>query len=161
MLRIGISQGRSTAGIRSAVDLLKVNNTTYNFEQTAPVPPKATGPADLSVAVTGGPFVESGSGADVKVVVTNNGAHASGPTTATALTPGYAATSADGTAGGNGSISVAVPYLAPKASATFTLSTEAATSFRFGLAGAIVLPAKDQPDPNIFNNISVVPLITR
>ncbi|GAB2907682.1 hypothetical protein GCM10027047_02400 [Rhodococcus aerolatus] len=158
VLQVGVNVGSGNLGLSGLVDGLTVNDTTYNFEVAQP---PAAGPADLTVKVTAGPAA-SGSPTDVQVVITNNGANPSGPTTATALAPGYAiADPGTGTLNDNGSVTYGVPYLAPGASATFSLTTEAVTGFRFGLAGAIVLPAPGQPDPNIFNNLSVVPLITR
>ena len=54
-----------------------------------------------------------------------------------------------------------MPYLAPGASATFSLTADGVDGFRLGFAGAFVAPAAGQPDPNLFNNVGLALAVTR
>lgn len=151
---IGLNQGTGNPGLTTLVDGLRVNGTTYDFEAAAP----ATGSADLSSAISVAPF-STGSNTDVKVVVTNNGPNPSGATSVTALALGYQVGKAGaGTLNDNGTVTFAVPKLAPGASSTVSFSLSTPPGFRAGLVGDFVSPAAGQPDPNLFNNIAIAGL---
>ena len=97
------------------------------------------------------------------MTVTNASPTASaGATSATAIVTGRQVTDAGtGTLLPGGAVRLAVPQLAPGATATFELTASASDSFRIGLAGAFVAPAPGQPDPDLFNNIGIAAAITR
>lgn len=46
VLRAGVNQGSGNGGLISAVDLVQVGDTTYNFEQEAPLPPVTPPPGE-------------------------------------------------------------------------------------------------------------------
>jgi len=66
VLGVGINQGTGSTGLIAGVDQLKVNDTTYDFENPAPT-------ADLGVKITAPPTAVPGSKITVRVTVTNGG----------------------------------------------------------------------------------------
>lgn len=153
----------STAGPVTVTASSGGKSATFNETVVAAPLPPAVGPADLSLQLAATPFSDRGANIPVSVTVKNNGTNPSGPTTATVgFFPGLQISETNGLINAqNGTVTFAVPYLAPGASQTFTLTATGSAGFRIAFAGGVVAPAAGQADPSFFNNLAVVPVITR
>lgn len=132
---------------------------TFGTTPTEPEPEPGVTPVDLATTIATPLTVTPGSAFSSVVTVTNRGTAAAGATTTTVLALGVGEVT--GTGGGTAEgqlVTFRTPGLAAGASATFTLDLVAPAGFSFGVTGAFTTSVT--PDPNLFNDIGLLPTLT-
>jgi Domain of unknown function DUF11 len=152
--QIGVNQGSSSTGLVADVDRLRLNNTTYDFDN---------GPltADLGMTIAAPPTARQGATITVTVRVINNGRADSGAVnTAVVFSPGLRVLSAPGGFGYGSVAAYRTPPLGAGKSVSFgiSLAVDARARGTLSVFGSAHSPVRD---PNTLNNLAGASIVVR
>jgi hypothetical protein len=150
---VGVNQGSGAPGLVAGVDQLKVNDTTYDFDNAVP-PPAGPPRADVSVKVDVPASVRAGSTVNISVTVTNAGPFAADRVaTAVTLPASFKVTNAPGGIAGPHNVAYVTPTIAAGHSVTFPI-TAVVDGKASGTPALNVAALSSVKDPNLLNNIA-------
>jgi hypothetical protein len=147
ILQIGVNQGSGSTGLVAGVDRLRLNNTTYDFDNGPPA-------ADLAMTIAAPTTARRGSTFTVTVTVTNGGrSDTRDVNTALVFSPGLRVVSAPGGFGFTSLAAYRTGQLPAGQSKTFVITVAVDARARgpltvFGSTKSAV------PDPNRLNNLA-------
>jgi hypothetical protein len=152
--QIGVNQGSGSTGLVADVDRLRLNNTTYDFDN---------GPltADLGMTIAAPPNARQGTTITVTVTVTNHGRADSGAVnTAVVFSPGLRVLRAPGGFGYGSVAAYRTPPLGAGQSVSFAISlaVDARARGTLSVFGSTHSPVRD---PNTLNNLAGASIVVR
>ncbi len=144
---VAVNQGSGVTGLVAGVDRLRVNDTTFDFENPAPT-------ADLGTRITVPPSATPGSTITAKVTVTNAGrSPARDLSTALIVSGGVHVVAAPGGVGIGGIAAFRTPTLAVGASVTYE-ATLAVDKTARGSLSLLAAAHSAVPDPKPVDNLA-------